>query len=70
MILYHIFAFILTVYVHEMCLEERVFYRIISGLHAAIGAHISERYPVSQTDETLAPSLAVCVGIALLRALI
>lgn len=31
----------------EMCFEQRVFYRLISGLHAAISAHISESYAIA-----------------------
>lgn len=28
----------------EMCLEKRVFYRVISGLHASINTHLSAQY--------------------------
>jgi len=31
---------------HDMCFEQRVFYRLISGLHAAISAHIAANYPM------------------------
>ena len=41
--------------VHSMCYEERVFYRIISGLQAEIGAHISWLY--SNEDGKIAPSI-------------
>jgi len=35
----------------EVCTEERVFYRIISGLHASIGAHLAARFYDHQKDE-------------------
>ena len=28
----------------SMCLEERVFYRLISGLHASVSIHIAKNY--------------------------
>jgi len=28
----------------EMCLEKRVFYRMMSGLHASINIHLSALY--------------------------
>ena len=31
----------------DLCYEQRVFYRLLSGMHAAISAHISNQYPVS-----------------------
>ena len=31
----------------ELCFEQRVFYRLLSGMHAAISAHIANAYPVS-----------------------
>ena len=31
----------------DLCYEQRVFYRLLSGMHAAISAHIANRYPVS-----------------------
>lgn len=31
--------------IDEQCYERRVFYRIISGLHSTISAHIAENYP-------------------------
>jgi hypothetical protein len=43
-----------------MCFEERVFYRLISGLHAEIAAHSSERYVV-RNDDSVQPNLAVYV---------
>ncbi|XP_041353019.1 ERO1-like protein beta isoform X2 [Gigantopelta aegis] len=29
---------------HDMCLEKRVFYRMVSGLHTSINTHLSARY--------------------------
>jgi hypothetical protein len=40
-----------------MCFEERVFFRLISGMHAAIAAHISSNYPLG--DGTVGISLPV-----------
>jgi len=34
----------LTYYVTGMCLEKRVFYRVISGLHASINIHLCSKY--------------------------
>ena len=34
----------------SMCFEQRVFYRLISGLHASISAHISNAFPVGEVD--------------------
>ena len=31
----------------DLCYEQRVFYRLLSGMHAAISAHISNQYPVA-----------------------
>ena len=31
----------------DLCYEQRVFYRLLSGMHAAISAHIANAYPVS-----------------------
>jgi len=39
----------------DMCFEERVFYRIISGIQACVSAHIAANYPISETQE--GPSL-------------
>ncbi|GAA5979726.1 hypothetical protein JCM11641_004066 [Rhodosporidiobolus odoratus] len=35
----------------EVCLEKRVFYRVISGLHASISVHICDDYLDQQTGE-------------------
>ncbi|ORY87524.1 hypothetical protein BCR35DRAFT_277447 [Leucosporidium creatinivorum] len=40
----------------EICLEKRVFYRVISGLHASISIHICDDYLDQQTGEW-APNL-------------
>lgn len=31
--------------VSGMCMEKRVFYRVVSGLHAAINVHVASHYP-------------------------
>ncbi|CAO1632289.1 unnamed protein product [Sympodiomycopsis kandeliae] len=36
---------------HEQCLEKRVFYRVISGLHASISTHICSEYLDQGTGE-------------------
>ncbi|WFD28632.1 endoplasmic oxidoreductin-1 [Malassezia nana] len=40
----------------EQCLEKRVFYRVISGLHASISIHICKEY-LHQDTKTWAPNL-------------
>ncbi|KAG0212018.1 hypothetical protein BGX33_003905 [Mortierella sp. NVP41] len=40
----------------EMCLEKRVFYRMISGLHASISIHICDEY-FNQTSGIWGPNL-------------
>ncbi|GAA5828868.1 hypothetical protein JCM3770_001803, partial [Rhodotorula araucariae] len=40
----------------EVCLEKRVFYRVISGLHASISVHICDDY-LDQTTGQWAPNL-------------
>ena len=34
-------------HMEDLCYEQRVFYRLLSGMHAAISAHIANAYPVS-----------------------
>ena len=34
-------------HMEQLCYEQRVFYRLLSGMHAAISAHIANAYPVS-----------------------
>lgn len=41
----------------DSCLEKRVFYRIISGMHASINTHICNDY-LNQTTGTWGPNLA------------
>ncbi len=36
--------------VDDMCLEERVFYKLISGLHTSISTHIAKYYQLNETD--------------------
>eukprot|EP00455_Lapot_gusevi_P034899 TRINITY_DN3861_c0_g1_i4.p1 TRINITY_DN3861_c0_g1~~TRINITY_DN3861_c0_g1_i4.p1 ORF type:complete len:449 (+),score=106.02 TRINITY_DN3861_c0_g1_i4:88-1434(+) len=43
----------------EMCFEQRVFYRIVSGLHAAIAAHIANRFPVDPLSDALGRSVQI-----------
>ncbi|XP_013106797.1 ero1-like protein [Stomoxys calcitrans] len=40
---------------HKMCLEQRAFYRIISGLHTSINIHLCSKYLLSETKDFLAP---------------
>uniref|UniRef100_A0A7S4L0X3 Cytochrome b5 heme-binding domain-containing protein n=1 Tax=Guillardia theta TaxID=55529 RepID=A0A7S4L0X3_GUITH len=44
---------------HEMCYEERVLYRMLSGMHASINIHISEQYypPVKGKRDKWEPNL-------------
>lgn len=37
----------------ETCLEERVFYRMVSGLHASINIHLSANYLTTEKDSPL-----------------
>lgn len=37
----------------SMCFEQRVFYRVFSGLHASISTHISNNYPIGAVDPML-----------------
>ncbi|CAG0882682.1 unnamed protein product [Cyprideis torosa] len=43
----------------NLCLEERIFYRAISGLHASINVHLSANYPTTSGRPT---SLASMLG--------
>ncbi|KAG0320860.1 hypothetical protein BGZ99_004277 [Dissophora globulifera] len=45
----------------EVCLEKRVFYRMISGLHASISIHICDEY-FNQTSGTWGPNLECFVS--------
>ncbi|KAF8931254.1 hypothetical protein BGZ47_000159 [Haplosporangium gracile] len=45
----------------EMCLEKRVFYRMISGLHASISIHICDEY-FNQTSGIWGPNLECFVS--------
>jgi ERO1-like protein alpha len=40
----------------ELCLEERFFYRLISGMQASVSAHIAANYPLE--DGSLGYNLA------------
>ncbi|XP_061389311.1 ero1-like protein [Musca vetustissima] len=40
---------------HKMCLEQRAFYRIISGLHTSINIHLCSKYLLSETKDFLSP---------------
>lgn len=40
-----------NIFVDDECIEKRVFYRIISGMHASISTHICWQYLNSTTDE-------------------
>jgi hypothetical protein len=41
-----------------MCMEKRVFYRVVSGLHAAINVHVASHYPRAALfgEETWGPN--------------
>ncbi|XP_017019484.1 ero1-like protein [Drosophila kikkawai] len=39
----------------DMCLEQRAFYRIISGLHSSINIHLCSKYLLSETKDFLDP---------------
>ncbi|KAM7355313.1 endoplasmic reticulum oxidoreductin-1-like protein [Cochliomyia hominivorax] len=40
---------------HKMCLEQRAFYRIISGLHTSINIHLCSKYLLSESKDFLDP---------------
>ncbi|EDV95842.1 ero1-like protein [Drosophila grimshawi] len=40
---------------HNVCLEQRAFYRIISGLHSSINIHLCSKYLLSETKDFLDP---------------
>lgn len=44
--------------VSGMCMEKRVFYRVVSGLHAAINVHVASHYPRAALfgEETWGPN--------------
>jgi len=42
--------------VNTMCLEKRVFHRIVSGLHATINIHVAAAYPKPASDLGGVPS--------------
>ncbi|XP_054000781.1 ero1-like protein [Hylaeus anthracinus] len=42
--------FIQSSKINGMCLEKRVFYRVISGLHASINIHLCSKYLLSSQD--------------------
>ena len=42
--------FIQSSKINGMCLEKRVFYRVISGLHASINIHLCAKYLLSPKD--------------------
>ena len=35
----------------KLCIEEKMFNRVISGLHTSISSHISEFFPDEKTQE-------------------
>lgn len=43
-------ALIGTASLNDVCLEERVFYRMISGLHSSINTHLCAQYLVSENN--------------------
>jgi len=43
--------------IDSMCLEERVFYRLISGLHASINTHIAKNFFLDPNTKMYSPNL-------------
>ena len=41
------------------CAEKRVLYRLVSGIHASITAHIAARYLVDEAARTYGPNVAI-----------
>ncbi|KAL0055639.1 hypothetical protein WJX82_002716 [Trebouxia sp. C0006] len=41
----------------ETCQEQRIFYRLISGMHASINAHLSHDYLLDEETDTWGPNL-------------
>lgn len=39
-----------------VCLEQRAFYRLISGLHSSINVHLCSNYLVSEKKDFMAPN--------------
>lgn len=39
-------SFLTASVVRSMCIEKRVFYRVVSGLHACINLHVAASYPI------------------------
>lgn len=37
----------------SLCYEQRVLYRLLSGMHASISSHIANSYPVGQVDPSI-----------------
>jgi ERO1-like protein alpha len=42
----------------DVCVEARVFYRLVSGMHASISAHIAAHYLLDEAGNTWGPSPA------------
>ncbi|GBP26208.1 Ero1-like protein [Eumeta japonica] len=52
---YSSFPFVLSSDLSNMCLEKRVFYRAISGLHSSINIHLCSKYLLSEKTAFAAP---------------
>lgn len=52
----HYDAFIQSNQLNRMCLEKRVFYRVISGMHTSINIHLCSKYLLSDKDSLMSPS--------------
>ncbi|XP_034253391.1 ero1-like protein isoform X1 [Thrips palmi] len=51
----HYDAFIQSNQLNRMCLEKRVFYRVISGMHASINIHLCSKYLLSDKESLISP---------------
>ncbi|XP_009360923.2 endoplasmic reticulum oxidoreductin-1 isoform X2 [Pyrus x bretschneideri] len=43
----------------ELCAEERILYKLISGLHSSISVHIASDYLLDETTQTWGPNLSL-----------
>lgn len=41
----------------NLCFEERIFYRAVSGLHTSINLHLSALYPVVKGSTKFSPNI-------------
>ena len=60
--------FLTSSVVNEMCMEKRVFYRIVSALHATINLHVAAHYPLPSPPAYLSLSASLAPAAPLWRA--